>query len=112
MKMRRNPFVYLSMLSLISLLGLITGNEGWYGFLGFLGWLGLARTPYDERLRKNVARASQIGFMVSFVGVLALVTMSGLGLPKALIDATIAALFVIMVLGFGISVVIFERRGD
>lgn len=111
MKRKGNPFLYLTLLSLLGLLGFVTGEPGWLGFLGFLGWLGWARTPYDERLRANVARASQIGFAVAMVGVTLLVALSALEVPQTVVSVGLAALFVAMLLTFGISVAVFERRG-
>lgn len=111
MKGKANPFIYLTSLSLLGLLGLVTKEPGWFGFFGFLGWLGWARTPYDERLRSNVARASQVGFTVAMVGVTLLVALSALEVPRVIVSVGLATLFVAMVLSFGVSVMLLERRG-
>lgn len=111
MKSKVNPVTYLTLFSLLGLLGFVTDEPGWFGFFGFLRWLGWARTPYDERLRANVARASQVGFAVAIVGVTLLVALSALDVPRVIVSIGLAVTFVAMLLSFGIAVMVLERRG-
>lgn len=64
----KNMLWYLGFLSVLSLLYFVEGKIGFLGFLGFLPYFSIYKMG-DERIEKNVGRATRNAFMYTvFVG--------------------------------------------
>lgn len=110
--MKKSPLMYLSFLGLLGLLGFITGNYGFFGFFGFFGFLVFSRITNDERLRINIAKAGLNGFIISLAGLVLLIVAISIWGMQDFIAIIIAATFVITVLTFVISFMIYDSKGN
>ncbi len=117
-------YYYLGLVGFLGLLGLlypITGSPAWLGFLGFFGWFGFLRigAREDERLGSNFNRASRNGFFVAML--MTTIICVGIALTWLLVGTPpvslpfFAALASLMIVGYsvwGLSMIIYDRRGD
>ncbi|MFH1788882.1 MAG: DUF3796 domain-containing protein [Candidatus Altiarchaeota archaeon] len=62
----KNMFWYLGFLSALSLLYFVEGKPGFLGFLGFTPYFSVYRMN-DERIEKNIGRATTNAFMYTIL---------------------------------------------
>ena len=117
-------YYYLGFVGFLGLLGLlypVTGSPAWLGFLGFFGWFAFFRVGAheDERLGSNFNRAMRNGFfavmlITTLVGVSVAVTwvLQGSSPVSLLFFAWLTILMAVGYSVWGVSMVIYDRRGD
>lgn len=105
---------YLGFLGFLGLLGLFTGNPGFYGMFNFFGFWSLAnrKQKSDELLVSNTARAGLHAFIVSIVGLLAIIIILSFFRTLETAVISVAVIFTAQLLTFIISLNHYETRGN
>ncbi|MFO7710656.1 MAG: DUF3796 domain-containing protein [Candidatus Woesearchaeota archaeon] len=93
----------------LGLLGLFTDNPGLFGFFGFFAFFAIG-APSDERLAQNAYKAGFNGFVAALLGLSVLITAHLMLDNHSTIALITAAVFVVTIVTFVISMAIFERR--
>lgn len=107
----RNTLWYMGFLSLFSLMYFNEGSVAWLAFIGFLPYFSTYKVN-DERLEKNLGRATRKGFAYSIVfGVLTIVYIS-LTKSVELFAPAFILLFGGSLLVCLISLFYYDKKGD
>jgi hypothetical protein len=104
---------YLGLLGFLGILGFITGNIGFFGFFGFFGFLStLGGTGTDERIESSINRACRNAYvLITLTMVSTLVFVVSFNAIQIL-PLAFAVLFIVSIVTFVVSFVIYNRRGD
>ncbi|MGM5483745.1 MAG: DUF3796 domain-containing protein [Nanobdellota archaeon] len=105
-----NKIKLLGFLGFLGLLGIWTKNYGFFGFFGFFSFFA-ATSKQDERLNINVYKAGFNGFVASLIGISLLVTAHSMETGLVFIAIITAVIFIIMILIFVISLILYEKKG-
>ncbi|NHI83059.1 MAG: DUF3796 domain-containing protein [Candidatus Thorarchaeota archaeon] len=111
--MQINLVNYLGFLGFLGLLGFVTGNVGFLGFFGFFGFLSiLGGRGSDERIENSINRACRNAYIViTITMVSSLVYVVSFDAIQAF-PLVFALLFIVSIMAFVFSFIVYNRRGD
>jgi hypothetical protein len=108
--MRKNKLGYLGLLGLLGLLG-IAGNTGFFGFFGAFGFFAMLKNSSDERIDRNIDRASRNAFVFDIIVSSSLLSYVALSETLDALPVFIVALFQGIVV-FGLSFYYYGSKGE
>jgi hypothetical protein len=109
--MKRSWLKYLAFIGLLGLLGVLTPNKGYLGFFGFFGFVGLGAIPKDERLEKNINKASRNAFFAAVIFFVLSIIASAFTPDLSIFITAFIVNFVLQLFVFVISLRVYDWKG-
>jgi hypothetical protein len=108
--MRKNKLGYLGLLGLLGLL-CIAGNTGFLGFFGAFGFFAMLNNSSDERIDRNIDRASRNAFVFDIIISSLLLSYVALSKTFDALPLFVVALFQGIIV-FGLSFYYYDSKGE
>lgn len=105
-----NKIKLIGFLGFLGLLAIPTKNYGFLGFFGFFSFFAAAQRQ-DERLSMNAYKSGFNAFVAGLIGHSIMVTALSLAVPLAMFSLLLAAVFIVVIVTFVVSMLVLEKRG-
>lgn len=112
MSKKINPLAMLGFLGLIGIVGVVTGKVVWYSWFAWFAWFQKLKKPTDERFFRNIGKSGLVCFVLTILGLSAVVILRGINVSNDIIFNVIGILFAVLIITFTVSFEYFERCGE